>query len=63
MPAPGGSGVGGCLVWGVGACSWGGGLVEPRQWPLLQVVRILLECILVFNENRIASVIVELSQH
>ena len=51
---------GGCLVLGGGGC-----LVEtaPPQWPLLQAVHILLEYILVFNENRIASVIVELSQH
>ena len=48
----------GGLLWGEGMC-----LVEtPSGRLLLRAVRILLECILVFNENSIASVIPNLLQ-
>ena len=37
-----------CLLPGV-VCSWGGLVETPPGWPLLRVVRILLECILVLD--------------
>ena len=66
----------GCLVWGGSMVpggvysrgsawggAWSGGLVEtPPRRLLLRAVRILLECILVFNENKISSIITEFLQ-